>query len=116
MFSLVADLTKWLLKKQYDVSFLLHSLDDFYTPDPPNWYSQRCHLNLATCIQQFQDWEIPLHPDKLEGPCNFLTVSGIDLDPLLLQARLPQGKFDRINAIFNMHAKSSLLVTPSSNV
>ena len=53
IFSSVADLTEWVLKKQYDVSFLLHSLDHFHTKGPPN--SQTCHVNLATCIQQFQD-------------------------------------------------------------
>ena len=94
IFSSVADLVEWELKKQYDVSFLLHYLDDFHTLGPPN--SQTCQRNLDTCIQQFQDWGIPLHPDKLEGPFTPLTVLGIEPDSLLLQARLPQEKFDRI--------------------
>ena len=80
IFSSVADLVEWLLKKQYDVSFLLHYLDDFLGPpnsQTPN--SQTCQRNLDTCIQQFQDWGIPLHPDKLEGPSTLLTVLGIEL-------------------------------------
>ena len=93
----VADLAEWVLKKQYDVSFLLHYLDDFHTLGPPN--SQTCQRNLHTCIQQFQDWGIPLHPDELEGPSTLLTVLGIDLDSLLFQARLPQEKFDRIHTL-----------------
>ena len=48
-------------QKKYDVSFFLHYLDDFHTLGPPN--SQTCQQNLHTCIQQFQDWGIPLHPD-----------------------------------------------------
>ena len=79
------------------MSFLLHYLDDFHTLGPPN--SQTCQRNLHTCIQQFQDWGIPLHPDKLEGPSTLLTVLGIDLDSLLFQARLPQEKFDRIHTL-----------------
>lgn len=88
MFSLVADLAEWVLKKQYGLSFFLHHLDDFHTLGPPN--SQTCQRN-------FQDWGIPLHPDKLESTSTLLTVLGIDLDSLLLQARLPQEKFDRIH-------------------
>ena len=86
IFSSVADLVEWVLKNQYDVSFLLHYLDDFHTLGPPN--SQMCQRNLDTCIQQFQDWGIPLHPDKLEGPSTLLTVLGIELDSLLLQVCL----------------------------
>ena len=47
--SSVSDLVKWVLKKQYDVSFLLHYLDDFHTLGPPT--SQMCQRNLDTCIQ-----------------------------------------------------------------
>ena len=102
IFSSVADLAEWFLKKQYDVCFLLHYLDDFRTLGPPN--SQTCQRNLDTyiqqsCFQQFQDLGIPHHPDKLEGTSTLLTVLGIELDSLLLQARLPQDKIDRIHTL-----------------
>ena len=97
IFSSVADLVEWVLKKQYNVSFLLHYLDDFHILGPPN--SQTRQRNLDTCIQQFQDWGIPLHPDKLEGPSTLLTALGIELDSLLLQACPPQEKFDRIHTL-----------------
>ena len=91
VFSSVADLVDWVPKKQYDMSFLLHYLDDFHTLGPPN--SQTCQRNVDTSIQQFQDWGIPLHPDKLESPSTILTVLGIELDSLVLQARLLLEKF-----------------------
>ena len=53
VFSSVVDLVDWVLKKQYDVSFLLHYLDDFHTLGPPN--SQTCQRNVDTSIRQFQD-------------------------------------------------------------
>ena len=84
-------------KKQYDVSFLLHYLDDFHTLGPPN--SQMCQRNVDTSIQQFQDWGIPLHHDKLESPSTILTVLGIELYCLLLHARLAQEKFDCIHTL-----------------
>ena len=62
IFSSVADLAEWVLKKKYDVNFLLYYLDDFHTLGPPN--SQACQRNLDTCIQQFWDWRILLHPYK----------------------------------------------------
>ena len=46
IFSSVADLVDWVLKKQYDVSFLLHYLDDFHTLGPPTF--QICQRNLDT--------------------------------------------------------------------
>ena len=97
IFSSVADLAEWVLKKKYDVNFLLYYLDDFHTLGPPN--SQACQRNLDTCIQQFWDWEILLHLYKLEGPSTLLTALGIELDSLLLQARLPQETFDRIHTL-----------------
>ena len=97
IFSSVADLAEWVLKKKYDVNFLLYYLDDFHTLGPPN--SQACQRNLDTCIQQFWDWRILLHPYKLEGPSTLLTVLGIELDSLLLQAGLPQEIFDRIHTL-----------------
>ena len=97
IFSSVAHLAEWVLKKKYDVSFLLPYLDNFHTLGLPN--SQAGQQNLHTCIQQFQDRGIPLHPDKLEGPSTLLTVLGIELDSLLFQARLPQEKFDLIHTL-----------------
>ena len=42
---------------------------------------------------------LALHPDKLQGPSTCLTILGIELDSLTLQARLPQDKLDRITAL-----------------
>ena len=63
--------------------------------------SQKCKRNLEICVQRFSEWGIPLHPAKLEGPSTRLTVLGIELDSLQLQARLPQDKFDCILALLN---------------
>ena len=93
IFSSIADLLEWILKHNYDVRFLLHYLDDFHTLGPPV-----CQRNLDTCVCLFAEWGIPLHPEKLEGPSTCLTVLGIELDSIALQAHLPKDKFDRIAA------------------
>ena len=50
-------------------------------------------------IDCFSKLGIPLHPDKQEEPSTCLTILGIKLDSLKVQARLPQDKFDRLIAL-----------------
>ena len=66
---------------------------------PPNL--PVCQNNLDFCIRLFGDRGIPLHPDNLEGPSTCLTVLGIELDSLALQARLPRNKFECIIALLD---------------
>ena len=96
MFSSFADLLEWLLKHNYEVQFLLHYLDDFQTLGPPV-----CQQNLDICVLHFSESGIPLHADKLEGPCMCLTVLGIELDSLTFWARISQEKFDFIAALLD---------------
>ena len=97
IFSYVADPLERILRHNYGLNFLLHYLDGFYTRGLPNFSA--CQNNLDTCLQLLKDWRIPLHPDKLGGPSTCLTVLGIELDSLTLQARLPLGKFECIAAL-----------------
>ena len=50
-------------------------------------------------IDCFSKLGIPLHPDRQEGPSTCLTILGIEVDSLNVQACLPQDKFDRITAL-----------------
>ena len=50
-------------------------------------------------IDCFSKLGIPLHPDKQEGSSTCLTILGIEVDSLNVQACLPQDKFDRITAL-----------------
>ena len=99
IFSAIADLLEWIVRRNYYVAFLKHYLDDFHTLGPSN--SLQCEQNLATCIKLFSDWGVPLHPDKFEGLSTVMTVRGIELDSLALQARLPKEKFDRISCLID---------------
>ena len=82
IFTCIADLVEWIVKHNYDVSFLMHYLDDFHTRGPP--CSSICQLKLNKSINCFSKLGIPLHPNKFEGPSTRLTVLGIELDTLLL--------------------------------
>ena len=84
VFSSVADLVEWVLKKQYDVSFLLHYLDDFHTLGPPN--SQTCQRNVDTSIHHIpglgdspSPWQggKPFHyPDCFRHKTRFSPIAG----------------------------------------
>ena len=80
IFTCVADFVDWVAKRNYHVTFLMHYLDDFHTLDPPG--SSLCQHNLV------QKLGIPLHPNKEGGTSKYLTILGIELDSLKLQAPL----------------------------
>ena len=77
IFTCIADLVEWVAKQNYDVTFLMHYLDDFHTLGPPG--SSVCQHNLDRSIDCFSKLGIPLHPDKLEGPSTCLIILGIEL-------------------------------------
>ena len=94
IFTAIADAVQWMLTSHHGVDFLRHYLDDFLTMGPPA--SPVCYNNLQACIQLCSKLGLPLHPDKLEGPSTCLSILGIELDTIRLQARLPTDKRERI--------------------
>lgn len=78
IFTCIADLVEWIATQNYEVTFMMHYLNDFHTLVPPG--SSICQQNLDTSIDCFSKLGIPLHPDKLEGPYTCLTILGIELD------------------------------------
>ena len=91
------DLVELVAKRNNDVTFLMHYLDDFHTLGSPG--SSVCQHNLDRSIDCFSKLGISLHLDKLEGPSTSPTILRIELDSLNLQARLPQNKVDRITFV-----------------
>ena len=100
IFTFVADMVEWTLTYNHGVDFLRHYLDDFPTLGPQA--SEVCLTNLATCLQLCSDLSLPLHPNKLEGPTTFLTMLGIELDTVKLQARLLPKKRTNIIALLEV--------------
>ena len=90
IFTAIADAVQWMLTSHHGVDFLWHYLDDFLTMGPPA--SPVCYNNLQACIQLCSKLGLPLHPDKLESPSTCLSILGIELDSIRLQARLPTDK------------------------
>ena len=90
IFNAVAEAVEWILLNAYNVSDLLHYLDDFITAGPSD--SPQCAVNLGTALAVCKKLGLPLHPGKCVGPSPLLTVLGIELDSLAQVARLPSDK------------------------
>ena len=71
-------MVEWILVHSYEVSDLLHYLDDFITAGPPA--STQCAGNLSTALAVCDQLGLPLHLGKCVGPAPVLTVLGIELD------------------------------------
>ena len=94
LFDAVASAVHWILETNYQVSPLLHYLDDFLTMGPAN--SHQCQSHVSSAFEIFKRLGLPLHPTKCEGPATTLVFLGIELDSIRQTARLPNEKFERI--------------------
>ena len=83
----------WILQNNYNVSFILHLLDDFLTVDKPTYDADR---TMALISLVFNQLNVPLAAHKTMGPCTELEYLGIILDSNKLQARLPSEKVVRM--------------------
>lgn len=90
IFNSVASMVEWILLNNYQVSDLVHYLDDFITVGAPD--SNQCQTNLSKALAVCKMLGLPLHPDKCEGPSESLVILGIELDSRRQVARLPQEK------------------------
>ena len=94
IFNSVADLVEWILRHNYQITDLLHYLDDYITAGPPN--SPQCEQNLAIASSVCMELGLPLHPAKKVGPTSCMVTLGIELDSVNQLARLPQEKLDSL--------------------
>ena len=103
IFNSVADLVEWILRHNYQITDLLHYLDDYITAGHPN--SPQCEQNLAIASSVCMALGLPLHPAKKVGPTSCMVTLGIELDSVNQLARLPQEKLD---SLLNLHQWSSI--------
>lgn len=102
IFDCVASSVEWILSNNYNVSSLLHYLDDFILAGPPD--SRACGMDLATAIRVCSSLGLPIHPQKCEGPSTSLVILGIELDSINQTARLPETKLTRLRLLLNSWA------------
>ena len=90
----VADLVKWILKHNFQISDLLHYPDDYIAAGPPNYSLCEQHLSIASSVCTALG--LPLHPAKKVGPTTCMVTLGNKLDSINQLAHLPTDKMDTL--------------------
>ena len=90
LFTAVVDGLAWALCCR-GISSFLHYLDDFFCGPPA---SPACGRALKTAVPLCT--ELPIVPDKQEGPTTMLTFLGIEIDSVAQELRLPREKLAHI--------------------
>ena len=89
IFNSVADAVEWVVRG-HGVSELFHYLDDFLVVGAPN--SMECAEHLTTLLAIFNDLNIPVATEKLDGPTTRLVFLGVEIDTAEMVLRLPTQK------------------------
>ena len=105
LFNVMADLLAWILQQQ-GISELLHYLD-FLAMGPPSLHT--CEQNLDTIKTICTQLGVPLAVEKVEGPTTSLSLIGITIDTVKMEACLPDDKLSRICHLVDtwLHKKSA---------
>ena len=86
LFNQLANAIHWTLRNNYNISHILHYLDDFLTAGPPD--SNICASNLHTMLTFCDKINAPIKPSKVEGPTTCLTFLGIQINTISMEASI----------------------------
>ena len=76
----------WMLNNNYNISHILHYLDDFLTAGPPD--SNICASNLHTMLTFCDKINAPIKPSRVEGSTTCLTFLGIQINTISVEASI----------------------------
>ena len=94
LFNQIAEAIEWILRTNYNIQYLIHYLDDFFTAGPAQ--SRCCQHNMDTMLGVCDQVGAPVKPEKVEGPSTTLGFLGIELDSIAMTARLPAAKKEEL--------------------
>ena len=104
LFNQLADALEWVLHHNYNITHIIHYLDDFFTAGPP--HSNKCQQHMQAMSQACSNINIPLKQEKTEGPATSLSFLGVLLDSVEMKASITsQRKDELLKAISQLHAK-----------
>ena len=95
IFNALADALEWLIRQE-GVESVLHYLDDFLIVAESE---SMCRAALQSLLRLFARLEVPIAPDKLEGPSTVLTFLGIEMDMVAMSLRLPAEKLTELRGL-----------------
>ncbi len=96
IFTAIADGLEWILRAN-GVGHIWHYLDDYITIGDPS--SGECAFNCLLMTHTCDRLGIPVALEKCEGPSTHITLLGIELDTVELEARLPREKLHNLQKL-----------------
>ena len=89
---------EWIAKQKLNIKYILHLLDDFLIVAPTK---ELCHHQLNLFLMLCSYLGIPMAPEKTIGPASTITFAGIELDSVLMEARLPDEKLVKCRVLIS---------------
>ena len=93
IFSAVADAAQWIMQRR-GVLRVFHYINDFITVGAPA--TGECEVNNSIMHGTAEELGLPIDPGKDEGPSSCLVFTGIEIDSVAMELRLPQEKLSRM--------------------
>ena len=93
---------EWIAQNKLHINDMLHLLDDFLIIAPTE---DLCRKQLDLFLLLCSYLGIPMAPEKTVGPSQIISFAGIQLDSILMEARLPQEKLDKCQALISPFLK-----------
>lgn len=78
---------EWIARNKLKIDYILHILDDYLLVAPTE---QLCQQQLDLFLSLCSYLGIPIAPEKTCGPSTTMSFAGIELDSVVLEARLPR--------------------------
>ncbi|PFX27885.1 uncharacterized protein LOC111327038 [Stylophora pistillata] len=83
---------KWIARTKFKIQHVLHLLDDFLFIAPSECL---CQQKLNIFLEFCSYLGVPIALEKTCGPATTLSFVGIELDTVLMEAKLPRDKLDK---------------------
>jgi len=90
IFNCLAESVEWILRDSGRIRDIIHYLDDFLNVSAAS--RSLADKQRSVILDLFQYLNVPVAPEKVEGPTTTLTFLGIELDTLQLEMRIPADK------------------------
>ena len=91
-FEMLSSAVEWIAQTKLHIPFILHLLDDFLLVSHTE---ETCRKQLELFLMLCSYLGIPMAPEKTVGPSTTIAFAGIELDSILMEARLPHEKIDK---------------------
>ena len=88
-FQLFSSAVEWIAQEKLHIDHILHLLDDFFIVSPCH---DLCKQQLDLFLMFCHYLGIPMAPKKTIGPSSTISLAGIELDSVLMEAWLPPDK------------------------